>query len=176
MGGRRRRCGSAEVLFHVSDRGDIERFAPRTLNGGPPRVWAIDAAHLCNYLLPRDCPRVAFRAGPDSLPADVSRLLAPHRRVVAIEAAWHERVHAATVFVYELPPEPFALSDANAGYCTSPTPVTPLSRRVLTNLPERLAEHGAALIVQPSLWPLHDEVAASSLAFSMIRMRNAAPR
>ena len=164
------------MLFHVSDRGDIEHFEPRVLNGGPPLVWAIDAAHLCNYLLPRDCPRVTFAAGPHGTPDEVAKLLGAHQRVVAIEAAWEQRLREATAFVYDMPPEPFALSDANAGYWTSPTAVTPLSQRPLTGLPERIAEYGATLIVLPSLWPLHDQVAASSLEYSMIRMRNAAPR
>lgn len=164
------------MLFHVSDSGDIEHFEPRVLNGGPPLVWAIDAEHLCNYLLPRDCPRVTFGADPHSRPADIAALLEPHRRVIAIEAAWQQRVNEATVFVYDLPREPFSLSDANAGYWTSPAPVTPTSRRAMSNLPQRIGEHGATLIALPSLWPLHDQVAASSLGFSMIRMRNAQPR
>ena len=164
------------MLFHVSDRGDIEHFEPRVLNDGPPLVWAIDAVHLCNYLLPRDCPRVTFGVGSKAAPADIAQLLEPNHRVVAIEAAWEERVREATVFLYDMPPEPFVLSDANAGYWTSPKAVTPLSRRPLTGLPTRIAEHGAMLIVLPSLWPLHDAVAASSLEYSMIRMRNAAPR
>jgi hypothetical protein len=164
------------VLFHVSDRGDIEHFEPRVLNGGPPLVWAIDAVHLCNYLLPRDCPRVTFGVGSNGTPGDIAQLLGPHQRVVAIEAGWEQRVREATVFVYDMPPAPFVLADANAGYWTSPTPVTPLSRRPLTALPQRIAEHGATLVVLPSLWPLHDAAAASSLEYSMIRMRNATPR
>ena len=164
------------MLFHVSDRGDIERFEPRVLYGGEPLVWAIDPLHLCNYLLPRDCPRVTFAAGPYGTPADIAQLLSPHQRVVAIEAAWEERAREATVFVYDMSPELFALSDANAGYWTSPTAVTPLSQRPFSDLPTRIAEHGATLIVLPSLWPLHDQIAASSLEYSMIRMRNAAPR
>jgi hypothetical protein len=56
-------------------------------------------------------------------------------------------VHETSLFVYDMPPEPFILSDANAGYWTSPTAATPLSRRAFTDLPERIAEHGATLIV-----------------------------
>jgi hypothetical protein len=164
------------VLFHVSDRGDIEHFEPRVLYGGQPLVWAIDTVHLCNYLLPRHCPRVTFAAGPRGTSTDIAKLLGPHQRVVAIEAVWEQRVRETTLFVYDMLPEPFILSDANAGYWTSPTAVTPVSQRAFTDLPERITEHGATLIVLPSLWPLHDAVAASSLEYSMIRMRNAAPR
>jgi hypothetical protein len=39
-----------------------------------------------------------------------------------------------------------------------------------------LLRRGVELRFVPSLWPLHDAVAASSLRFSIIRMRNALPR
>jgi hypothetical protein len=46
------------MLFHVSEDGGIERFEPTTSDQvAEPVVWAIDAARLRNYLVPRDCPR-----------------------------------------------------------------------------------------------------------------------
>ena len=53
-------------LFHVSERPGIARFEPRlppTANAAvrTPVVWVVDEAHLPNYLVPRECPRVAFR-------------------------------------------------------------------------------------------------------------------
>ena len=39
-----------------------------------------------------------------------------------------------------------------------------------------LAKRGVELRTMPSLWPLRDAVVASTLAYSIIRMRNAQPR
>jgi hypothetical protein len=39
-----------------------------------------------------------------------------------------------------------------------------------------LLQRGVKLRIVPNLWPLRDAVVASSLQFSMIRMRNALPR
>ena len=98
-------------LFHVSDQPNITRFEPRPPPSPRPglegaMVWAIDRAHLHNYLLPRDCPRVTFYATPTSDPADVDRLLAgvSARHVVAIEADWLPAVRAARLYQYALPP------------------------------------------------------------------------
>lgn len=162
-------------LFHVSDRPDIGRFEPRVAADGALKVWAIEERTLANYLLPRDCPRVCARPGPETAAADLA-LLDGAPAVVAIEAVWLERVRSARLFVYDMPPASFALEDRIAGYWTSTTTVEPASTRTLTDLPERIAERGARLSALPSLWPLHDRVAASSLDFSMIRMRNAARR
>jgi hypothetical protein len=55
----------AERLFHVSEQANIGRFDPRPSEfASVPVVWAIDDARLRNYLVPRDCPRVTFYAGP----------------------------------------------------------------------------------------------------------------
>lgn len=157
-------------LFHISDDTGITLFEPRRIGDGEPRIWAIDAAHLCNYLLPRDCPRVCFRGPSDDA------LLDGARAVVVIEAAWEERVRTAAVAVYEIPAAGFVLTDAVAGYWQSATSVTPLGVRVATDLPAEIAAQGAQLRVLESLWDLADRVQASGLGFSLIRMRNARAR
>jgi hypothetical protein len=144
--------------------------------GEEAMVWAIAETHLANYLLPRDCPRVCFRAAPDSNPADVERFLAESGTVVAIEEAWLPKVRNAQLYCYQMPVQDFALYDAIAGYWVSRHPIIPTAVRNLTNLLEEIADLGASLRSVASLWPLHDEIASSSLTFSMIRMRNAAPR
>ena len=55
------------MLFHISEAAGIDRFytRPSEYTSGPV-VSAIDAEHVRNYLLPRDCPRVTFYAGPDT--------------------------------------------------------------------------------------------------------------
>lgn len=163
------------TLHHVSDDPRIARFEPRVIGDGLPLVWAIDDDHLCNYLLPRDCPRVCFRGGPSSTNEDVA-LLDGARIVIGIEAVWEERVRTGSVAVYEMPAEGFVLTDATAGYWTSADPVTPTGVRTVNDLPAELTARSVRLLVLPSLWELADRVKASTLDFSLIRMRNAAPR
>ncbi len=165
------------MLFHVSEEAGITRFEPRVsaqISG--LSVWAIDDARLCNYLLPRDCPRVTFYAGEASAGEDVARFLGSSPVVVAIESAWLERVEQCRLFIYDMPADTFECIDAGAGYFISRRPVVPDSCEMITNPIAHLVRRGVELRLMPSLWSLHDAVAASSLHFSMIRMRNAAPR
>lgn len=171
------------LLYHVSEQPGITRFDPRPApDPGSGQsglmVWAIDDAHLHNYLLPRDCPRVTFYAGADSHPDDVTRLLShtTANYVVAIEAAWFAQVLSQTVYLYAFSPEPFTAIDNGAGYYIARESIIPQCVTKLDNLPAELFRRNVELRVLPSLWPLRDAVAASSLQFSMIRMRNADPR
>jgi hypothetical protein len=169
-------------LFHVSETAGIGRFDPRPPPSGgsgaaAPVVWAVDEARLPNYLLPRDCPRVCFAAGADTDATDRDRFLPRGRkRVVAIEAAWLARVASCRLWLYEMPAAGFSLKDAVAGYWVTEAAVTPVSVVPIDDAPGALATRGVELRVLPSLWLLHDAVAASTLDFSMIRMRKAAPR
>ncbi len=151
------------MRYHLGEEPNISRLEPRPApdpSSGQtgPMVWAIDDAHLHNYLLPRNCPRVAFYAAPNSHPDDVARLL------------------RQTLYLYRFSPEPFLMIDADAGYYIAHQPVMPESVREITDLPAELFARNVELRVLPSLWKLRDVVAASSLQFSMIRMRNAGPR
>jgi hypothetical protein len=162
-------------LFHVSDSFGIARFEPRSIGDGPPLVWAVDAGHLVNYLVPRDCPRVCFRAGPESSEADRA-LLDRAFSVVAIEAAWEQTVQSSRLALYSLPHATFESADETAGYWTSRVAVEPMRCEALPDLPAEIERRHGRLVVLPSLWPLFDRVEASSLKFSMIRMRNAQAR
>jgi hypothetical protein len=176
----------AERLFHVSDRPGITRFEPRPVYPHHPQadalpqpvVWAIGERLLHNYLLPRDCPRVTFYARPDSDPADVARLMGQTvaRHVIAIESGWLAAVRAATLYLYELPPEGFYAIDHGAAHYVRETAVSPLSVRCVADLLAELTARDVELRVTPSLWPLRDAVLASTLQFSFIRMRHAQPR
>lgn len=154
-------------LFHVSEDPNIKIFEPRP----PPNaeagvvgdaVWAIDEIHLCNYLLPRDCPRVTF-AGATC-------------RVVAVEQKWVPTIEACKLYLYEFPKESFELLDAGAGYYISRKTVAPKSVTKLDNLLTELERRNVEVRVLENLWPLRDEIAASSFEFSIIRFRNAQPR
>jgi hypothetical protein len=166
------------MLFHVSEESGIERFEPRAPEGGggEPVVWAIDAARLRNYLLPRDCPRVTYYAGRETTPADAERFLGSSPAVVAVESVWLERVRSCRLYCYHLRPETFECLDECAGYFVSRVPVVPASVEVFDDVMGELLRRGIELRFTPSLWSLHDAVARSTLQFSLIRMRNALPR
>lgn len=165
------------MLSHVSETPGIERFEPRVPDsGGAAVVWAIDDHHLHNYLLPRDCPRVTFYAKEDSSPEDIGRFLGSSRAVVAVELSWLERIRSSTLHRYLLPEDTFKCIDAGAGYYTSDRAVEPVEVETFDDLLAELLKRDVEVRFPPDLWHLHDAVAASTLQFSMIRMRNAAPR
>lgn len=165
------------MLFHVSEESGIERFEPRASGeGGAPLVWAIDACHLRNYLVPRECPRVTYYARSDTTPSDVERFLGSSAAVVAVESGWLERLRSCRLYCYHLPPETFECIDECAGYYVSRVPVVPTRVEVFDDPIAELLRRGVELRFVPSLWSLRDAVVASSLRFSIIRMHNAVSR
>ena len=162
------------MLFHVSEQAGIEVFEPRwSETAGQEVVWAIDADRLRNYLVPRECPRVTYYAGPQTARADVERFLGKSQAVIALESGWFERLRSCQLFCYQMPPDSFQCLDECAGYFVSYLPVVPVGVEVLDDLIVQLLKRGVELRFVPTLWPLHDAVIASTLRFSMIRMRNA---
>ncbi|WP_343715955.1 DUF6886 family protein [Inquilinus sp.] len=170
-------------LFHFSDDPAIERFEPRPvrmpsarpagrewLNG--PLVWAIDDAHEMLYLFPRDCPRIVAWATPRTSLADREAWLGPGdpRAVAFIETAWIDRLRAAEIQRYELPPATFSCLE-DAGMWVSEAPVVPFGRVVLSRLDHEVARRGVDLRVVDSLAPLA-ALWDSSLHVSGIRLRN----
>jgi hypothetical protein len=165
------------MLFHVSGEPGITRFEPRESQFTEDLVvWAIDKAHLRNYLFPRDCPRVTYCAGPDTTSADAARFLGECAAVVAFEAAWLDRIRETTLCCYHLPDASFACLDQDAGYYVSREKVSPVRVDLIEDALAALAATGCEIRMLPSLWPLYDDVVASTLSYSIIRMRNAAPR
>jgi hypothetical protein len=165
------------MLFHTSEESGIERFEPRPSQyTDEPVVWAIDADRHCNYLLPRECPRVTYYAGPETTAGDVERFLGSSPAVIAVESAWLERLRSCRLYCYHLPPETFACIDECAGYFVSRRPVVPRQVQVVDDLLAALLRRGVELRFVPNLWSLRDAVVSSTLRFSIIRMRNALPR
>ncbi len=172
-------------LFHFSDRAGIARFDPRPvavpaprkpghewLNG--PLVWAIDAWHQPMYLFPRDCPRILLWATAASTAEDRAAWLGDGgpRMVAFVERGWRERIHAARLVRYRLPPESFETLD-DAGMWVSRRAVVPLEAVTIDNLPAALAAADTALRMVDSLQAVRPAL-ASSLHVSGIRLRNAA--
>lgn len=167
-----------DVLFHISDVPTITCFEPRP----NPRyegsmVWAVDKAHVFNYFLPRACPRVTFYPLPLSDPADVERLMgwSTASHVIAIESHWLPEVARHCLYQYTFAPKPFECIDAGAGYYIARETIKPLAMMPIPNLLDVLVQHNIELRIMPSLWRLREMVIASSLQFSIIRMRNAQP-
>jgi hypothetical protein len=86
-----------------------------------------------------------------------------------------ERLRRCRLYCYHLPPETFECFDECAGYFVSRLPVVPAFVEVFYDPIAELLKRGVELRFVPNLWFLHDTVAASTLRFSLIRMRNALP-
>jgi hypothetical protein len=166
------------ALWHVSEDPSLHRLEPHvaaTAAEREPLVWAVDTRHLPLYWFPRDCPRGTFWARTGSDPADVRRLLGGAKRVHVVENAWLPRLCEVRLHAYRLPEEPFEPHPEVGGYWVAREPVEAVQRVALG---EPVALHREAAIelrAVPSLWPLWHEVAASTLEYSGIRLRNAAP-
>lgn len=164
-------------LYHYSEDPTIEVFRPRAPLAHPekePLVWALDEWHKPMYLAPRECPRALFWPLPTTTPQDLDRWWTgvADRVVLAIEAAWFERLRTTQLYRYVMPDEPFeALNDA--GMYVSRQVVTPLGRETLGPLIDEIRAAGVELRICSSLVPLGTALVKSTLHVSLIRMRNA---
>lgn len=171
-------------LLHFSDDPQIARFEPRPLrvpsrrpagmdwlNG--PLVWAIEAERRAMYLFPRDCPRILLWPTEATTSADRERWFSgsPAKTLAYVEWDWLERLRAAELTCYDLPPECFE-SLADAGMWVSRQAVTPTARTQLTDLPAALREAGVELRVVETLTHLRPAW-ETSLHASGVRLRNA---
>ena len=84
-------------------------------------------------------------------------------------------MRAATVYAYRLPEPAFEPHPEVGGYWVSGTAVEPLEVEPLSDLVGLHERAEIELRVLPNLWPLWNDVAASTLEFSGMRLRNAAP-
>lgn len=170
-----------ETLLHFSENPSIDVFKPHHARGReaePAYVWAIDTEHAPLYWFPRECPRVTFWADERTTPEDREKFLGlgSAERVHVTENAWLVRMRAAKLYVYHFDPAPFSLYPEPGGFWVARSVVVPFGCEAVGDLLQRHAEAGIELRFTPSLWPLRDAVAASSLQFSMVRLRNAHPR
>ena len=160
--------------YHVSESDSIDVFEPRWAESQTAAiVWAIHERRLHNYLLPRDCPRVAYCANANTTQADVEQYLGTSRTVIAVEGRWAQRLYSTQLYCYELPADGFRVSDAGAGYYISEQSVTPIAVRRIENPMLAILERGIELRFMRDLIAFGDRVVASTVQFSLIRMRNA---
>ncbi|MET7332725.1 DUF6886 family protein [Nonomuraea sp. NPDC005650] len=166
-------------VLHFSEDPTIERFVPHvapTSIMSEPYVWAVDHDRSPDYWFPRACPRALAWVGPRTTEEDAARIVGAGcgERVHAIEYGWLKELREARLYAYRLPADAFAPIGDPPSAVVSTVAVTPLGppERV-GDLFELHAEAGIQLRVLPSLWPFWDEVIASTLEFSGIRLRNA---
>lgn len=167
------------MLYHFSEDPTIERFVPRAPLARPeiePLVWAVESWTAPKYYFPRDCPRVCFWPGLDTSPTDYERFwgYVDARMVAAVEAAWLERIQTTTLYRYVLPGEGFETKADEVGTYTSRQTVVPLRVEPVGDLVGALLAARVELRICGSLVRLGQAIIASTLGFSLIRMRNAA--
>ncbi|MDQ0060036.1 DUF6886 family protein [Paenibacillus harenae] len=165
-------------LYHFSEEPDIKVFEPRMINGQIDelaKVWTIDEYHAAHYYLPRDCPRICIWPKEDTTELDLDKFfgMSKTKRIITIESGWYERVRKGTIYRYGFDPDAFELYEPNAGYYITTRTVKPLFAERIDDLITAILHEGIELRVTPSLIPLKEHVLASSVNFSMIRMRNA---
>jgi hypothetical protein len=156
------------ALWHVSEDDSIERFEPRD-----DKIWAIGTRLLPLYWFPRDCPRATFWAASTTREDDVGRFLGGERarRAHAVEPQWLAPMRTRRVVAYRMPEETFVENDDR--FWISAEPVEPLELVELGNLVERHERAGIELRTEDDLLGFWDEVVASTLGYSGIRLRNA---
>ena len=165
------------ALWHVSENPAITRFVPHvsaTAASPERRVWAVDTRHLPLYWFPRDCPRGAFWATPETTASDRG-LLAGASRVHLVEERWVDPMRSTRVVAYRLPEDTFAPDPEVGGYWLSRDAVQPVGVAELGDLVDRHETSGIELRVVRNLWPTWNRVVGSTLEFSGIRLRNAEP-
>ena len=170
-------------VLHFSEDPRITRFAPHvaaTAQQPEAYVWAVDHARAPDYWFPRECPRAMVWTTETSSAADRERILGPGggQRLHAVEYRWLEPMRKVRLFAYRLPAplfRPFGTPVPHAMVAT--VPVEPIGPpEPVGDLFELHEAAGIQLRVLPNLWPLWDAVVASTLGFSGIRLRHAAPR
>jgi hypothetical protein len=130
-------------LFHVSEESNIEKFVPRIpyrndMDKSKGLVWSLTEPALPNWLTPRNCPRVGFRADENTTQEDIEKFFSSSsRHCVAIEHGWHKKMLDTTLYVYEFDPSNFYF-DERAGFYVSDKTEIPIGVTVYENLYEEL--------------------------------------
>jgi hypothetical protein len=169
-------------VLHFSEDPTITRFVPHVAPTSRERqayVWAVDRDRAPDYWFPRACPRALAWVGPATTAADAEQIVGPGggARVHAVEYRWLEAMRTVTLYGYRLPADRFRAIGAREHARVATEPVAPLGPPEPVG--DLFALHEAAgiqLRVLPNLWRFWDAVVASTMEFSGIRLRNAAPR
>lgn len=165
------------TVYHYSEDGSIRRFAPTvppTNPSHPPAVWTVDAEHAPLYWFPRHCPRISVWA---NTAAQQELLTATFHtessRICAAESHWLTRVRDAGIYSYSFDASSFApWAEADGQYISGEIEI-PESVELLDDLLGLHAEAEVELRFTPKLGVLMDQMLASGLPFSFVRIRDA---
>lgn len=167
-------------LFHISENPAIKIFEPRPSPSffesiKRDVVFAVSENRLHNYLLPRECPRVAFFAKADSTEHDREKFIGKTTAefIIALESNWLEKIKQTILYCYQFPIDDFILIDEGAGYYVSYKTVLPISVTPIVDVLESLLKRNVEVRFISNLKGFGDEISKSSLQYSLIRMRNA---
>lgn len=166
-------------LFHVSEEANIDKFVPRIpyrkdMDKSKGLVWALKEESLPNFITPRDCPRVGYRAVEESTQDDIAKFFSSSsRHCVAIECGWHKRMLETSLYVYEFDTANFY---QGGGFYVSEETEIPISVTKYENLYEELFRRNIEVRILNNLWQLGEAVQKSSLQWSLCRMANALPK
>ena len=170
-------------LFYVSENPDIKIFRPRLSPAHYDQikgdvVFAVNDMFLHNYFFPRDCPRIAYYRNEQTSKEDVEKFfnISTADYILTVENLWYKKIKDIPLYCYEFPTDTFSLLDECAGYFISYETVEPVSVKKISDPVQELLSRNVELRFTPSLWTLAELLKASSLNFSMIRMRNASAR
>jgi len=166
-------------LWHYSEDASLTRFRPRVPATNPrarPLVWAVDTRHAPMFWFPRDCPRGCIWPTSATTAEDRERFFGQSAtaRIHVIESAWLARMRACRLYAYRLPAGTFRPHEVG-GYWVSEEPVQAIDRVVLDDLTGVHARARIELRVTPSIWPFWRRVTNSTVEYSGLRLRNAAP-
>lgn len=168
-------------LYHVSEEADIHAFVPRIpyrkdVDQSKGIVWSLTEPALPNWLTPRNCPRVGFRAVEATTQEDIARFFSSSsHHCVAIEHGWHIKMLETTLYVYEFDPTNFYF-DASAGFYVSAHTEIPIGVAKCENLYEELFKRNIEVRIVNNLWQLGESVQKSTLQWSLCRMGYAQPK
>lgn len=165
------------TVYHYSEDGSIKRFSPHvppTNPSHPPAVWAIDERHSPLYWFPRNCPRISVWAGtPDQQKLLTDTFHTESHRICAAESHWLTRVRDASLYRYGFDASAFVpWSEADGQYISGQT-LYPTSVDVIDDLLGLHADAEVELRFTPRLGHLMDQMLASGLPFSYVRIRDA---
>ncbi|MCL2170990.1 MAG: hypothetical protein FWB71_02455 [Defluviitaleaceae bacterium] len=168
-------------LYHVSDDPSITTFIPRITTRTDMQqtkglVWALEESGIVNFLVPRQCPRVYYRATEETTEEDIARFFASSsRQGIAIENIWHDRMTKASLYIYEFDGSTFYPADGPM-YMVSEQTQTPLSVTKVDNLFAQLFERNVEVRILPNLHQLKEAVLQSTLRGGMMRSGLAQPK
>lgn len=163
------------VVYHFSEDGTIDRFAPRPAPSDPsrpPGVWAVGSEHAPLYWFPRHCPRVSVWAvGRAQHEVLRERFATDATRICAAETGWLDRIRDARLYRYEFDMAEFR-PEREPGHFVAIEPVEPRAVVELDDLLGLHASAGVELRIAPKLGTLMDHILESGLPYNFVRLRD----